>query len=484
MARNWTPSAADPLQAAPVLILSGAAVMGALAGVAPAFAVAATVGAVLAAVMASSLTRALGAFAVLVSIQELPGAPAFSIAKVVGLMLALVWLGGMVVRAAEQERTTSIRDQPALVLALVVLLGWSLVSTVWARNPGTALVASSSLGLNLVLYPILFAALRRPADVRTLYGCFVGGLVLSSVIGVLSPSAPLAPDEIGRLPGAGLGPNLLGLVLIGGVVLAATLAASKALSAAARCVAGVAMALCVLFLLMTVSREALLGLGVSVAVTPFLIGRERRLVASGTLVMAVLAVVLWFLTLASPTAVERFTRHDPTGSGRIDIWTIAERMISAHPVLGVGAGNFPESSVHYLLQPGTILRAEYIVDRPKVPHNIYLQVTAELGFLGLALFALTLLLSVSSGLLAARRYERLGDQETALLARGLVIALVGMLTAAFFSSQVYNKPLWLLLAAGPALLAMARRASDDAGGRTHGRAQDAPHPAVPAAHAL
>ena len=45
-----------------------------------------------------------------------------------------------------------------------------------------------------------------------------------------------------------------------------------------------------------------------------------------------------------------------------------------------------------------------------------------------------------------------------LLSRILVIGLVGYLAALFFSSQLFEKQLWLLLATAPALLAIAQRA--------------------------
>jgi len=44
------------------------------------------------------------------------------------------------------------------------------------------------------------------------------------------------------------------------------------------------------------------------------------------------------------------------------------------------------------------------------------------------------------------------------LTRGLVVALAGILSASFFISAESNKVLWLLLAMGPALLAVARSA--------------------------
>ncbi len=47
------------------------------------------------------------------------------------------------------------------------------------------------------------------------------------------------------------------------------------------------------------------------------------------------------------------------------------------------------------------------------------------------------------------------------LARAVLLGLIGMLVADFFISQMYSKLLWVLLALGPAMLAIARRESDD-----------------------
>ena len=41
--------------------------------------------------------------------------------------------------------------------------------------------------------------------------------------------------------------------------------------------------------------------------------------------------------------------------------------------------NFPVASIHYLLEPGALMRTDFIVDNPKVAHNTYLNVLAELG---------------------------------------------------------------------------------------------------------
>ena len=61
-------------------------------------------------------------------------------------------------------------------------------------------------------------------------------------------------------------------------------------------------------------------------------------------------------------------------------------------------------------------------------------------------------------LMAARTAARTAQLELELLARGLLVATAGFLAASFFISENYSKLMWLLLALGPAVLAIARRA--------------------------
>ena len=116
----------------------------------------------------------------------------------------------------------------------------------------------------------------------------------------------------------------------------------------------------------------------------------------GVVAAAVLAAVIYFGAFASVDARDRILELDG-GTGRTDIWTVGWRMVEAQPLWGVGAGNFPVASIHYLLEPGALLRTDFIVDDPKVAHNTYLNVLAELGVVGLALFLAILALAVVVG---------------------------------------------------------------------------------------
>ena len=65
-------------------------------------------------------------------------------------------------------------------------------------------------------------------------------------------------------------------------------------------------------------------------------------------------------------------------------------------------------------------------------------------------------------LLAARNFARVDDLQLEVLSRALVVALAGILAADFFVSAQLSKLLWLLLAMGPVLLAISRKALSSA----------------------
>jgi O-antigen ligase len=132
-------------------------------------------------------------------------------------------------------------------------------------------------------------------------------------------------------------------------------------------------------------------------------------------------------------------------------------MVESHPVRGVGTGNFPVSSVHYLLRPGVVQRTEKILQKPDVAHNTYLQIQTELGLVGLLFFLGIVLTSLTALGRAAREFARRGDEGMEIVARGLFVGLVGLLAADFFISEMYSKLLWLLLALGPVMLGVALR---------------------------
>jgi O-antigen ligase len=389
---------------------------------------------------------------VLVSFLDIAefGGLALSFSKLAGLLLAASWLA--VIATRTRSGPDFFARHPAVTLLAIGFVGWSLLSSAWAEEPGRAIDTTIRYGLNLCLLPIVFTAVQRREQFTWVAAAFVAGAVSSMVLGVVSGSSFTVAGDAPRL-GGGIGEsNELATVLVASIVLALALFASRRTPAPIRAAALVAAPLALIGVAATLSRAGLVALTVALLVGLVVGGRWKAWFA-GALVIGGLSAVLYIAAFAPPAARDRVQSTNSTG--RTDIWTIGGRMVEAHPVRGVGGGNFPVASIHYLLRPGVIERDDFIIETPKVAHNIYLEVQAELGAVGLLLFLALLGFSIRSAMRAALAFKRQGDAHSELLARVVVIALAGILAADCFASEQYSKQLWLLLALGPAMLALA-----------------------------
>jgi O-antigen ligase len=209
-------------------------------------------------------------------------------------------------------------------------------------------------------------------------------------------------------------------------------------------------------LLQTESRAGLLSFACVLLAGVAVGGRWRR-TAAGLLLIGVVAVGTYYLVLAPRSAVQRVTSTNTSGRG--SLWTVGWRVFTAHPLTGVGANNFPIVSIHYIERPGVITSAAYIVDVPKVVHNIYLEQLADVGIPGLLVVLCIFGAAALAALKAAHIFERIGDRELELLSRCTILALAAFLSADFFASELVSKQLWLVVALCPALYALARSAA-------------------------
>src|SRR4051794_39349015 len=369
------------------------------------------------------------------------GSPFLSFDKVAGGLLALSWIA--TVASRPKARRAFVSAHPQFFAVLVFFLVWALLSLTWAEHPGHGLESASRYVLNAFLFLIVFSAVRTRKHVIWLLGAFVVASALSAAYGLITP--PIPGDE-GRLSGTIGEPNQLAAVLVAGLVLSAAIAVvskGKPLTRLAMCVAAL---LCLICTYLTLSRAGLIALAVAMVALVAVAGRWRAIAAIAA-ALIVLSLVGFFAFLATPQQTGRVTEV-AGGSGRSDIWTIGWRMVEANTVKGVGVGQFQSSAVHYLIAPGTIERSDLIITAPKVAHNIYLQVLAEMGVIGLIAFLTILGFSLRCALRAAHLFERRRDATMEILSRAVLVALIGILTADFFASEQFSKQLWLLLGLG------------------------------------
>jgi O-antigen ligase len=119
-------------------------------------------------------------------------------------------------------------------------------------------------------------------------------------------------------------------------------------------------------------------------------------------------------------------------SGRLQIWSRGVGYMLSNPLLGVGPGNF--GVAEGTLSPMAARQQFGIGVRWNAPHNSFVQIGAELGFAGLALYVAILV----SAFLALRDA---GDLRPPLTA-----SLLGFVVGSFFLSLAYSEMLYTLVA--------------------------------------
>lgn len=438
-----------------VTVAAAAVVSGLLAGVAPELAIVLACGSIFLLVALSHLWVSLCGFTVLVFVDVLrfQGNQDLSMAKAAAIVLVVAWLAALAL--PQSAPRDLVRNHPGIAWLLVAFACWVAASAIWADSDSGVVRALFRYAPNIALFPIVYLAVSERRHLAWVLGSFVVGALASALYGsfVTAGEASTAQAAEGRLTGATAEANELAMLLVVAAAFAAALATYLRGRSAAWLLAAFAVPLALFAMFATLSRSGLTALMAALVVGILVGGRWRRAVVLAAALIAATGC-LYFAT-AGPSAIERVTSSD--SSGRQDLWTVGWRIASENPVIGIGADNFRTQSIRYLVEPGVIRVDQYIVDEPLVAHNVYLELLAELGVVGLALFLAIVGVSLACAVRAISEAEEQGDVPLELLARALVVGLAAMLTADFFLSEQYSKQLWLLLALGPAALAVTRR---------------------------
>ncbi len=225
-----------------------------------------------------------------------------------------------------------------------------------------------------------------------------------------------------------------------------------------RLLAGWSFIACLLAIVFTFSRGAIVGLGAMVGVM-LLIRRPTP----QELLIAFL-IMLPILPFVPTQYIERVTtlvdvlpgfNNDPRSEvsfrGRTSELIAGLMMFRDNPLLGVGLNNYPVHYQNYARRVGLETRRE-----PRAPHSLYLEVLAELGFLGVVTFGALLWNMSRSIYLSQKKFRRYRFFEYGNLTAALGVGLVGYLTAAIFLHAAYPRFFWLLVGITLAIPQIAR----------------------------
>lgn len=194
------------------------------------------------------------------------------------------------------------------------------------------------------------------------------------------------------------------------------------------------------------SRGGYLGLGVILGLLILLqLKKPVRLAL-------ILAPIVFVLINISTMHWERLgtvsvdTDQGGTGGQRIALWTSGARMTVLNPVFGVGSGESGPMFPSYATLEEQFRVGGHIGEESIKIHNMTLQVSAEMGFVGLLLFFSILFMSYKDiwrAMLLCRSNDQLSDQI--YLPFCLLFSITGMLISGQFGNYAYNYQFYTLI---------------------------------------
>jgi O-antigen ligase len=200
-----------------------------------------------------------------------------------------------------------------------------------------------------------------------------------------------------------------------------------------------AMLLAALALIATLSRGGWIELLLSFAIVLLATWRRSGIsLRSIALVFGGCLVVFLFLYIPNPVSTRVFADDNGSAQSRIPLMRLSYRMISANPLMGVGANNFVAVMNGYA---GSEFRHAWIY----TVHNEFLLVCSETGIIGLAVFSWIFLDLVRR----AWRLWQSQDPQFAPLGLGIVAAIGGYMlhmTVDIFSERGLFQLIWTLAA--------------------------------------
>jgi hypothetical protein len=366
-------------------------------------------------------------------------------------VVPLTWLALLGTRGGHLERLTQ-HWREALVV--VPLLAWLALSVSWATEWPLARSEVKGWLLAAAIFPVVAASFLRPRHVRLALTAFVAGAALSVAIGLVDDGLVDRPPVIAsdapvenRFAGAEGDPNMFAAALVVAIAFAGGLAATtrRRLPRAGFLATG---ALLFGGLVASGSRGGLIAAALALLAAVVLFRPRRQQALVGLALLLAMAVAL-------PVAGGRL---DDLGddAGRTDLWRVAWRVTEDNPLIGAGLNQFRSEAKRHVREPGALNSIELVVDRPRTPHNLYLQVLAETGVVGLLLLLLVVATCAYAAWRAAVRFDLVADSEAAILSRVVLVGIAAMLAASVFLSNGLEKRLWAILALGPATLVAAR----------------------------
>lgn len=127
-----------------------------------------------------------------------------------------------------------------------------------------------------------------------------------------------------------------------------------------------------------------------------------------------------------------FDAENTTVRERLDLWANTWTMIEKHPVFGVGPGNYRVTYPAYAFSRREHESGRLTLSRqPEKPHNSYLEILVENGWIGLILWMSSIVLPISLGVRTAASRHR--SRDARIICGAAVAAMMVLLGCGLFA---------------------------------------------------
>lgn len=384
----------------------------------------------------------------------LPSIADFAMEGILGLTIL-----GIILNSSKLPRNQRwFPNSPVLFLAILFLLV-AFLSAQFSDDPGIAEKGFEKLIGVMVLFYVILLLAQTKWRIKALLVAIMLSTFISASLGIASHYAGRTLLEVNaawssmrQAGGADISPTTSANLMLVGTVIGLLLTFRSTKWRIFGMVVALSGSIGILF---SFARSASLLLFASFGWLAVKFRHFRRLPAGIAIVVALSIALL-------PLIPDFFwSRFENIGDGTD--WTLERRlgyhligldMLEKNPVLGVGPGTFSTRYLdyEYRWEEGRRLEA-------RAPHNMYLQVAAETGLIGLALFMGMIFAALIS---VSRIYKQTEDAELKLLAELIQFSFIIYLVAVATLPALVFKYTWTLTALAAAVTLVERRSSESA----------------------
>ena len=295
-------------------------------------------------------------------------------------------------KATRERFLYGIKDffSSAISISIIILLGIMVLSTSYALEKGLALSESVRFLTYVFIFFLIKYEFNTKKLVKNLLGCYIFTSGILSVFGIIQHFTIIGLDKkfiVNYSSGYGVvkiaatmhNPNAYAaflILIIFPVIMLAIYEKNKKIKS----VYGIISILIFVNIVMTYSRNALLGFCIGAVILCVLYSYKLIIAFGGVGIVA----------LFMPSVFDRIKDLTNTAqnASRIKLWKTAIMMIKEHPILGVGNGNYISRYDEYVNKYKGL---SYNAYKRYPAHNSYLKIQSELGIIGIASFLMILI---------------------------------------------------------------------------------------------